>query len=80
MFWGVKRGRRLGLTTLPQHVSRLSIQFGIFNISQPYRPRLPVTGIALLFLIVTSLDFDPSLYVCGCFDVNQNVRGNQPIK
>jgi hypothetical protein len=31
-------------------VSRLSRQCGIFNISQPYRPPRPVTGIALLYL------------------------------
>jgi hypothetical protein len=32
-------------------VSRLSRQCGILNISQPYRPERPVTGIALLFLL-----------------------------
>jgi hypothetical protein len=30
-------------------VSRLSRQCGILNISQPYRPPGPVTGIALLY-------------------------------
>jgi hypothetical protein len=30
-------------------VSRLSIQCGILNILQPYRPPRPVTGIALLY-------------------------------
>jgi hypothetical protein len=30
-------------------VSRLSRQCGIPNISQPYRPPRPVTGIALLY-------------------------------
>jgi hypothetical protein len=48
-FWGIKCGRCEGLTTLPPSVSRLSIQCVILNISQPYRPPRPVTGIALLY-------------------------------
>jgi hypothetical protein len=38
MFLGVERGRCVGLTTLPPPVSRLCIQCGFFNMSQPYRP------------------------------------------
>jgi hypothetical protein len=34
MFLGVKRGRCVGLTTLPPSVSLLCSQYGIFNISQ----------------------------------------------
>jgi hypothetical protein len=55
MFLGSKERRVLGLTTLPPSVSRLSIQCGILNISQPYSPPRPVTGIALLFTI-TDID------------------------
>jgi hypothetical protein len=47
-FWGAERGRRIRPTISQPSVSRMSRQCGILNISQPYRPPRPVTGIALL--------------------------------
>jgi hypothetical protein len=40
----------VGLTALPLSMSRLPRQSGVLNISQPYRPPWPVTGIALLLV------------------------------
>jgi hypothetical protein len=55
--WGVKGGRRVRLATLPPSVSRLSRFCRTLNVSQPYGPAWPGTGIALLLLMYNSLYF-----------------------
>jgi hypothetical protein len=58
IFLGVKRGRRVSLTTSLASVSRLSRECGILDVSHPYRRPLPVRGIALLFCILFKYNYN----------------------
>jgi hypothetical protein len=71
-FWGVELGLCVGLTILPPFMSRLSRKCTILNISQPYRPPRPVTGIALLFMSRLSRQ-------CGILNISQPYRPPRPV-
>jgi hypothetical protein len=50
-FLGVKRDRRMTLITSPPSLWRLSGKCGSLDVSKPYRPSRPGTGIVLLLYI-----------------------------
>jgi hypothetical protein len=57
-FWKLEHGRRVRLITSPPSLSRLSRKCEIFDVSQRCRSPQPVTGTALLFLILVMSEQD----------------------
>jgi hypothetical protein len=72
---GVKRSRRVRLTS-PPSVSRLSKKCGVFDVSQPFRPPRPVTGIVLLSFLILSVNVSSAHYALTRALLSSNKRNS----
>jgi hypothetical protein len=68
----VSGGQRVGLDNYPPPLSRLSIQCGTLNISQPYTAPQPVTGIAQFYFIHPNFENVTCFYLCMFCNVTHN--------